>query len=57
MLNKSDIVIKQGSHKKSVPKFCATRWTAIIDTLSHSFTRDPGRGVNFTTYLGDGHNT
>ena len=34
MLNKSDIAIKQGSHKKSVPKFCATRWTASADTLS-----------------------
>ena len=30
MLNESDIAIKQGSHKKSVPQFCATRWTAII---------------------------
>ena len=34
MLNESDIAIKQGSHKKSVPKFCATRWTARVDTLS-----------------------
>ena len=34
MLNESDIAIRQGSHKKSVPKFCATRWTARIDTLS-----------------------
>ena len=34
MLNKSDIVIKQGSHKKSVPKFYAIRWTASVDTLS-----------------------
>ena len=34
MLNESDIEIKQGSHKKSVPQFCATRWTARVDTLS-----------------------
>ena len=34
MLNKSDIAIKQGSHKKSVPKFCATRLTGRVDTLS-----------------------
>ena len=34
MLNESDIAIKQGSYKKSVPKFCATRWTARVDTLS-----------------------
>ena len=34
MLNESDIAIKQGSHKKSVPNFCATRWTARVDTLS-----------------------
>ena len=34
MLNESDIAIKQGSHKKSVPKFYATRWTARVDTLS-----------------------
>ena len=34
MLNESDIAIKQGSHKKSVPTFCATRWTARVDTLS-----------------------
>ena len=34
MLNESDIAIKQGSHKKSVPQFCATRWTARVDTLS-----------------------
>ena len=33
-MNESDIAIKQGSHKKSVPKFCATRWTARVDTLS-----------------------
>ena len=34
MLNESDIAIKQGPHKKSVQKFCATRWTARVDTLS-----------------------
>ena len=34
MLNESDIAIKQGSHKKSVPQFCATRWTARVETLS-----------------------
>ena len=34
MLNESDIAIKQGSHKKSAPQFCATRWTARVDTLS-----------------------
>ena len=34
MLNESDIAIKQGSQKKSVPKVCATRWTARVDTLS-----------------------
>ena len=34
MLNDSDIAIKQGSHKKSVSKLCATRWTARVDTLS-----------------------
>ena len=34
MLNESDIAIKQESYKKSVPKFCATRWTARVDTLS-----------------------
>ena len=34
MLNESDIAIKQGSHKKSVPQFCATLWTARVDTLS-----------------------
>ena len=27
MLNESGIAIKQGSHNKSVPKFCAIRWT------------------------------
>ena len=31
MLNESDIGLKQGSHEKSVPKFC---WTARVDTLS-----------------------
>ena len=30
MLNESDIAIKQGSHKKSVPQFCAPRWTARV---------------------------
>ena len=30
MLNESDIAIKQGSHKKSVPQFCALRWTARV---------------------------
>ena len=34
MQNESDIAIKQGSHKKTVPKLCATRWTARVDTLS-----------------------
>ena len=34
MLNESDIAIKQGSHKKSVPQFSATLWTARVDTLS-----------------------
>ena len=34
MLNESDIAIKQGSHKKLVSKFCTTRWTARVDTLS-----------------------
>ena len=28
------IAIKQGTHRKSVTKFCATRWTARVDTLS-----------------------
>ena len=35
MLNESGIAIKQGwSHKKLLPEFCATRWTARVDTLS-----------------------
>ena len=34
MPNKSGIAIKQGSHKKSVPRLCGTRWTARGDTLS-----------------------
>ena len=33
MLNESDIAIKQGSHTKSVPRFCATRWTTRVDTM------------------------
>ena len=39
MLNESHIAIKQGSHKKSVSKFCATRWTARVDTLSALFAK------------------
>ena len=34
MLDESNIAIKQGSHKKFVPMFCATRWTARVDILS-----------------------
>ena len=34
MLNESYIAIKQGLYKKSVQKFCATRWTTRVDTLS-----------------------
>ena len=30
MLNESDIAIKQGSHKKSVPQFCATRYLLLV---------------------------
>ena len=34
LMNLTYIAIKQGSHKKSVINFCATRWTARVDTLS-----------------------
>ena len=40
MLNESDIAIKQGLHKKSVLKFCATRWTARVDALSGRIAKD-----------------
>ena len=33
-LSESAQAIKEGGRKKTVPKFCATRWTARVSTLS-----------------------
>ena len=33
-LSESARAIKEGAKKKIVPKFCATRWTARLTTLS-----------------------
>ena len=45
-LSVSAEAIKEGAKKKTMPKFCATRWTGRISTLSvllskyHQSTRD-----------------